>query len=496
MRRSRDALLWLGLLGAATAGLAALTGVPGSPLLPPLPGGASAPAVLSDAAAASGLDTLDPPGLALRATLLMGIAVVAFLALAVLAWRGLVATRLAVASSLALIAAVTLLPPLLSRDVYSYAIYGRIWAVEGANPYVRPPLDFPDDPFVHLVSGEWIEATSVYGPAFTIVSGGIVRAFGSPPAAVAAFKVLAAGALAASVLIAARLGDRDGRGRGAFAAVAVGLNPALVFHTVGGGHNDVLVGLAVVGAIALLPRRALAATAVLTIGMLVKLVGAVPLALSVGAVFLRAGPGPARRARAILPHVALAVAITAVLLIPFGYSRSVASSFAALIGRLGWASPVRLLARKAQDLGGNVHSIDLAEGLAALVQASFTVLGMILLVLILRGVGRRDPRIGAADAWGWGLLLVSLCAAYLLPWYVAWFVPALALSSRPVPVLAGLAVSALLALTVIPAEPEFDRITWNAAVLVVHYVIAPVMLALLAGLLVDLRTVLLGRRSA
>ena len=62
------------------------------------------------------------------------------------------------------------LPLLFSRDVYSYAYYGRIWTSYGANPYVltpkRLPLQRPVDAHVAGVAA----TPSVYGPLFTWVS--------------------------------------------------------------------------------------------------------------------------------------------------------------------------------------------------------------------------------------------------------------------------------------------------------------------------------------
>jgi hypothetical protein len=179
--------------------------------------------------------------------------------------------------------------------------------------------------------------------------------------------------------------------------------------------------------------------------------------------------------------------MTAVLLAPFGYSRSVVSAFATLLSRVGWASPVRLVALKAADAGAALGSPGAGDAAAAVVKAGFTGLGILVLLLILRGMRRDGPRVGEADAWGWGLLIVSLCAAYLLPWYAAWFVPVLALSSRDAPVAIGMGVAALLGVTGVPAEPAFDPGTWSGMLLAVHYVIAPIMLGLLVALVLDLR---------
>ena len=71
----------------------------------------------------------------------------------------------------------------------------------------------------------------------------------------------------AIVLLVAALAKRIGPGRAAFAAARVGLNPVVLFGTTAEAHNDLLVGLAIVGGLWLLfQRRELAATAVLTLG--------------------------------------------------------------------------------------------------------------------------------------------------------------------------------------------------------------------------------------
>src|SRR5439155_9144469 len=126
------------------------------------------------------------------------------------AWRGRVglgAVLGAVGISLALVAVA---PVLLSRDVYSYAAYGRISALHHANPYVVPPSAFPSDPFVRVASREWIDAPSVYGPAFTVISAGVAKFWGGSIAAtLLAFKVIAAlsvgGACVLAVLTAEAL---------------------------------------------------------------------------------------------------------------------------------------------------------------------------------------------------------------------------------------------------------------------------------------------------
>ena len=62
-------------------------------------------------------------------------------------------------------------PLLLSTDAWTYWEYGRIAAVHDGNPYVDTPSEFSDDPSYEYAGAAWRDTTSVYGPAFTLLSG-------------------------------------------------------------------------------------------------------------------------------------------------------------------------------------------------------------------------------------------------------------------------------------------------------------------------------------
>jgi hypothetical protein len=150
-------------------------------------------------------------------------------------------------------------PLLLSTDAWSYWAYGRIATVHDGNPYIDVPRDFPDDPSYPYAGAFWRDSTSVYGPAFTLVSELVALVAGSSAAAAAwIFKTVAAFAVLACVLLAARLArDRP------YAAALVGWNPLFAIHFAGGGHNDALMAAFVLGALALAGggRRGLAGAA-------------------------------------------------------------------------------------------------------------------------------------------------------------------------------------------------------------------------------------------
>jgi len=160
---SPRARLGLVALVAGYAFLDLVAGAPNSPLTPVLPARAGPPRWSIRGAEWLGLDRLSPTGLTIVSLLTLAALLVALGVVFVEAWRGRVrlgAVLAAVGVSLAL---AVVAPVLLSRDVYSYAVYGRIFTLRGAKPYVVPPSAFPSDPFVQVALLDWIDVSSVLG---------------------------------------------------------------------------------------------------------------------------------------------------------------------------------------------------------------------------------------------------------------------------------------------------------------------------------------------
>jgi hypothetical protein len=157
-------------------------------------------------------------------------------------------------------------PPRQSRDLWSYAAYGRMVTTHHVSPYQHGPNEFPHDPFSARVGTGWQGARSVYGPLFTGGSAAIMRVAGdSALRARLLFQSLAALAVAAALALLWRAT------RSARSLVFLGLHPALVLGVVNNGHNDAFVGLAVLGAALLAARRRWnGAGVVLGPGLLVK----------------------------------------------------------------------------------------------------------------------------------------------------------------------------------------------------------------------------------
>jgi alpha-1,6-mannosyltransferase len=455
----------LAILVAGYFAIAVVAGAPNSPLTVLLPEGARPPSWSSTLARVAGLDAIGRRGLTGIAWILVLVVLAAFVLVLAEAWSGRIGLSVVlVASGLSLAISVAA-PLLLSHDVMTYAAYGRVEALYRHNPYVSKLSSFPHDPFVAATPGQWVHTHSVYGPLFTLASAGIARAWaGSADATILAFKLLSGLAIAAATGLTAFAAARMRPGRAPFAAALVGLNPVLVIHTVGGGHVDALIACPLAGAMAIAvtrpppaSARATAVTLLLTVAFLVKAVMVPVLALWLW--WLARG-----RKHILVAHLSAVAGLTLASISPYVAGWHTFAPFATLGGVEAWASPSHLIGSAAQAVAGG--------GAAIAVEAAF----LLFFVALAWRVGRTAA---PPEAWGVALLLLALSMPFLLPWYAAWFAPFLALFADEVLLLAGALVTAVLALTLIPADP-LHGLTSPAVMDGVHYGAAPVLLVVLA----------------
>lgn len=300
-------------------------------------------------------------------------------------------------------------PVLLSHDVYSYVDYARLGVVHGLDPYVHAPDAVPSDPVYPDVT--WTEATSAYGPLFTLASYPL--AWLPVGLAVATLKGVAALAVGALALLAARIASWRGIDP-LRAAAFVALNPLVLVHVVGGAHNDGLTMLLVMAAVAAaLSGRELAAGAGFVAAFAVKASALVvaPFALL----------GTRRRGRLLLGELGAVLAIAAAASLAFGWDWT---------GAFG-------LAGENQDRTSYMSIPITFARLTGLdpdpVRAAALVLyGAAVLYLLVR-TWRGFDWVRAAAWASFGLLLAT---AWLLPWYLIWALPLAAISrDRPLQLL-------------------------------------------------------------
>lgn len=312
---------------------------------------------------------------------------------------------------------------LLSTDVYTYWDYARISTEHGGNPYVDVPNDYPDDPAFPLMGSHWRDTTSVYGPGFTLASEGhAVVAGGSPDAAAWLYRALAAAAMVALVLLAARLSPQP-----AFAAAFVGWNPLLAVHFAGGGHNDAWMMAFVLAALALAAsgRRGLAGVA-WAAAIAIKWVPLLFLPLR----FLEA-----RKTGRTLDHRGLAgaaVVIVAIATWRYGFS---------------WIGAAGPLARNlAEDrawyaIPSRIASVGIPEGAVAL---GFALAFVGAYAWLLREAWRGRARLALTACF------LLICTSWLVPWYAVWAVPLAAVEEDRTARILALALSAYMLRDAVP----------------------------------------------
>jgi alpha-1,6-mannosyltransferase len=324
--------------------------------------------------------------------------------LGVLAFAGHLRVRWIVAAIVALHVAFLLAPPLLSSDIFSYLSYARLGTVHHLDPYVAVPAARPLDPVYQLV--RWRHTLSVYGPLFTLASYPLGRL--APADALLALKLAMAAASLGCVALVWQIAGRLGRPQPAAIAI-FGLNPLLLVWTVGGGHNDLLMLLGMLGAFALVVRRreALGGAA---------LVAAVAVKASAGLAIPFLVLSARRRLRTIA-----GIAVGAVLV-----------AFVATIGFSDHALGMLSVLRHEQSLVSRdsvPHDVARLLGLLGVpsgVRTAFTALFGAALVAALIRAWRGGDSIAAC---GWAYVALVTSSLWLLAWYTVWPLPFAALAA-------------------------------------------------------------------
>jgi hypothetical protein len=311
-------------------------------------------------------------------------------------------------------------PPAQSNDVWLYASYGRMVSEHGANPYRTPPSRFPTDPLNARVADVWQDTRSPYGPSFiAVAAAGTAVTRDSAIATRLFFQGLAAAAVFAALMLIER------RTRDPLAWLIVGVNPAVVIGVVNGGHNDALIGLALLGGVLLAgDRRPALAGLALGAAALVKLIIVLPLAAALLWIWRNQG----MRSLLVAGYVSVGLLLG-------GY---------ALAG--GWSALEPLQESRSGVSRSSVWSVARHSVSADLVEeglrrgeadpvARERVVGwanlcvaVLTLLIVFRRLRARSPAIVVGGA----IVAYLLVGAYVVVWYTAWSLMVLALRTRSV----------------------------------------------------------------
>jgi hypothetical protein len=297
--------------------------------------------------------------------------------------------------------------------VFSYIAYARMGVEHGLNPYLHGPAAISQDPVFRYVGHSWLHVPTAYGPLYTLISYPFAPL--GLHGAVWAMKLEAQLASAGTLVLLWRCA----RARGfdpIFAVLAVGANPLYIIYGLGGAHNDLVMMLAMMAAVALMlapreatpgPRREAGAAAIVVAGALIKATVAVLLPFMI----------LARRRVAPIAGALAALALGALV------------AFAAF-GSHG-VNIVAALNRDAALVSSDSFPNEIAHlfGKPGVFPVDHDLLKAALVLIMLHLLWRTWRGYDWIAASGWALLAISVTSTWLLAWYILWPLP-LAVVSR------------------------------------------------------------------
>jgi hypothetical protein len=302
----------LGVAGVAFVGLCATA---------PRPSVATPPVLLPLTSVARDLGAPHLPDLVANGIMYLSIGL-SVLGLAMMLWansRGWSPSpRKVFAVAAGAIAVLVNITPVGSSDIASYATYGKIAAL-GHDPYTFLPSMLPGgkhNPYTMLVSPQWQETPSVYGPVATWTHLVAALIGGSKPwATIWVLLIMIGLAFLATGYVLLRTTTNPVR-----AALIWVANPLLITELVLGGHLDAFVALAAIVAI-VLSRRGTTVWHDILVGLVVGIAGGI----KVNAIFVGLGiaiPLLHDRAWARLARTGCVAALTTLGLYYFSYGFS------------------------------------------------------------------------------------------------------------------------------------------------------------------------------
>lgn len=308
---------------------------------------------------------------------------------------------------------VSLGPPLLSNDVYSYVAQGEM-SSRGLDPSAVGPVALGRNDWTSGADPVWRSAPAPYGPVATAASRVAVEIAGHDPVrAVDVYRVIIwIGVLMAAIGIGM---IAVGNGLSAAVAIAIGIgNPIVIIHLIGGVHNDALMfGLLALGLAAAQRDRKVLGVALLTAATAVKIPAAA------GLVYLGwcwRGEIATWKERAISTIKVFAAAVAAIavgcVLVGLGAGWLTALKSTGKVNdtyspttKIGFS-----IAEILDAVGLHVDGPLLASGVRALGLLATAVLAFVMLM--------RSPRVGYIKATGVMLVAYVLLGPVIWPWYL------------------------------------------------------------------------------
>ncbi len=359
-------------------------------------------------------------------------------------------------------------PPLFSRDMYSYLAIGSMMRA-GFNPYESGPYDTlgDSDVYAHQVDVRWQYTASPYGPVYLLIAKAIVTVAGHNVIVGTLLQRLVELVGVAMIVWAlprlARICGFD-----PVAALWLGaLNPLVLFHLIGGGHNEALMlGAMLAGMVIAWEWSLVAGVVVITLGVGVKATAGMALAFLVIMLALRAGG----RWRDLLRCGVQVGAVAAVTFATFTWLAGVGLGWVAALGAPG---TVRSFLSLSTTLGIGAGQVGLLLGLGDHTEAALgvmqpvgTLIGSVVALAIMWQCWQR--RINPVLGLGMAMMAFVLLAPVIQPWYLLWAaLPLAASTADPRYRKATIWLTVLFSVTIMP----------NGATIPVYVIVQAVVVA-------------------
>ncbi len=361
--------------------------------------------------------------------------VVLALLLAAYAWAVLIFRRRQdkglfpiIALSLVLCLILVVIPPLLSKDVFSNIFYAKIAARYHDNPYVITPQRFSADQLMVYVSLNWKNTAIVYGPLHTYFSILLNLAAGEGITAnIIVFKGAMAAFHVSNILLVWLILGLMAPRRRRLGTMLYAWNPIALTIGVGGGHNDLMMMTLVLLAVYLLLREMKWAGFVcLCLSVFIKYISVI-LVIALVIYLLSRENGRARQLRELGRCAAVFLLVAVLLFFPFWAGTDTFDSTLRNLQLNNYTSLGGVLSAAFAFIFEHITRLS-----ASLAGALGSALSKLLLLPVFlatlwfaprRARGWRD----LPECFFWVTLAYLVTTSYYMPWYFIWLLPLISL---------------------------------------------------------------------
>jgi len=324
------------------------------------------------------------------------------------------------------VAPAMVVPPLFSRDPYSYFVQGRLLQL-GLDPYAHGAASVPGW-FQAGVDPMWAETPTPYGPLYLLMQQTVVTVAHTPYWSAVAFRLIAVFGIACIAYAVPRLARRQGIDPAAATWLAA-MNPLVLLHFAFGGHNDaIMVGLMLIGLEFALQRRGLAATMWIAAAVAIKPIAFVVVPFAA----LLVVPWATTLVRRVFAYALSGITVLA-LVLAMGLAAGVGGGWIQALTTPGsvrtWLSPPTAIGMAIGLVGDAFGNRDVDTVAVAVTRLICMVLAIGYCVYLLLHPQGRSPVRGALLAF---TAIIGL-GPVVQPWYLLWALPLVATSGMHKP---------------------------------------------------------------